>query len=67
MIVKIQSSFTEPRSMLIYSEDREVCFEAPLDPEVDKLLGGAHKGYFEAKINKESKIAIGKRVSDKTW
>lgn len=67
MIIKVQSSFVEPRSMLIYSEDREICYEAPLDPAVDKLLGGAHKAYFEAKLNKDGKIAIGKRVSDKKW
>ena len=53
--------------MLIYSEDREIMYQDTLTPDIDKLLGNKHKGYFEAELNKENQLIIGKKVKNQNW
>ncbi len=66
MIVKIQKSLND-NSMLIYSEDREIMYQDTLNPDIDKVLGNKCKGYFEAELDRENQLMIGKKVKNQNW
>lgn len=56
-----------PPKILIYSKNRDICYEDTLTIDIDNLLEGKSKGYFESEINQEKKLVIGKKIKNKKW
>jgi hypothetical protein len=70
MIIKIQQSqftTTKTKQMLIYNEDRSLFHEDELSKEVEEVLNGRPKAYFEAEINKYGALSILKEVDEPNW
>lgn len=69
-IVKVQRSLATtaatPR-MLVYDETREIYYESELTPEVDRLLAGRAKAYFEYTIDADNKVRLGREAPTQNW
>lgn len=69
-IVKVQQSLrttAEAPRCLIYNESRSVMGEIPLPPAIAKALGKRPKAYFEATVDEEGMVYLGKEVGGQPW
>lgn len=69
MIFKIQRSLfsSGDATMLIYNRSRSVMSQLPLSVEVEKLLNGDLKGYFDGEIDCGGLLHIKRRVPNQNW
>lgn len=70
MIVKVQLSLQSSNGvayMLIYNEDRSVMYETEATEEIKTLMEMRPKAYFEAELDDEKKLIIGKEVKHQKW
>lgn len=66
VIIKIQRALNN-HSVLIYTKDRGINYSTALTKDIEDILKGRLKGYFEAKINLDNALEIGKAVKDLDW
>lgn len=69
MIVKVQASLVTTakiQRVLAYNEDRSICFDGPLKPEVRKLLRGRLKAYFYARV-RNGELDLEEEAEEQSW
>ncbi len=70
MIIKIQksqASSDDTKYMLIYNEDQSIMYEDELDKDIETILRGRDKAYFEAALDKDKRLQILGSVEDQDW
>lgn len=69
MIFKVQQSLSssdETPHMLMYNKGRDIMQESILSAEVEKLLNGRPKAFFEGEV-KDGKIVLQQEAQWQTW
>lgn len=65
-IFKIQKSLND-NSMLIYNKKRTFMGQIPYDQSLDELFNGKLKVYVLGCVDANGKLAIDKKVSERSW
>jgi hypothetical protein len=69
-IIKLQVSIytTESKSqVLIYNKDRSIFYQEDITPEIEDLMDGDKKAYFEAHIDETNKLVLDKQIDEQNW
>lgn len=53
--------------MLVYNQDRSIQYEAEVTKDVIKLMAGGNKRYFEAVLDGNNKVNLGKHIKEQYW
>lgn len=70
MIVKVQVSLmttAAERQCLIYNRSRSVIGELPLTEEIATVMADRPKAYFEAKLDDDGVVQLGREVPAQRW